>query len=148
MEPVSSEDAAYLAGVIDGEGCITAGLWAHRRWTTVKTRVMVANTDERLMAWMTERFGGHVSVRENGPAHWKLSRQWEATGAAARKVLETALPFLVLKRAQALIVLELMDLVMPASAGRKNGLPQAVRERRLTLVSNIHELNRKGRRAS
>lgn len=120
--PRESVALAYLAGIIDGEGCISVdavpspstGAPSHN------LRVVVTNTSERLILWL-KSIGGTVrlSQRRTVPRHWLPIYRWVVHGKNASTLLAAILPFLVIKRDQAMLALEFMAL----PSGRRGSKP-------------------------
>lgn len=82
--------AAYLAGLFDGEGCVSIS----RPYGYL--RVSVVNTNRELCEVFHRAFGGSVSM--TAPAGyrpgWKAQYQWIAQGRAATKAREHMGPYL------------------------------------------------------
>src|SRR6266404_5180821 len=109
----------YLAGMIDGEGFISLSKGKNpatngNGYMTSAPRynliVSVTGTNENLMKWLIENFGGSWS-RDKSPArnpNWKPRVSWRCTGNKNKEILLLGvLPYLVIKREQAVIGLEL-----------------------------------------
>ena len=100
-------EKAYLAGIIDGEGTVALAHAANRY--TLRPLVNVSNCDMRLMAWLKARiqFGNVVSRGKPRKSNWKkgyifmIEYAWKC-----KVVLELILPYLILKRRQAELLLE------------------------------------------
>jgi hypothetical protein len=101
--------AAYLAGIIDGEGTIT--ITRHRQYQrphwVCKTFLTVSNTNSKLMRELVNRHGGAVGTiihRDNSnrrnEMYWRLMAHEKI-----RVVLQACLPYLVIKKQQAGIML-------------------------------------------
>ena len=88
-----SLDDAYLAGIFDGEGCI----YKH---PSGKTYLNMTNTSKETCERLRKRFGG--SVVQHPPGCWR----WVATGKAAYKMAIATLPFLTIKKAKMIVVLD------------------------------------------
>lgn len=103
---VTETEAAYLAGLIDGEGYI--GIKKHkayrsqgRRSPGYHARIQVRMVDEPAIAFLAETLGGRY-YREK--PHSKRGRPlycYQASDAKAEHVLRTLLPFLRVKRLNA-----------------------------------------------
>lgn len=109
---VAPADWAYLAGIIDGEGCL--GVYTRRKRNrpgdalrvTYRPRLQVANTSEALMRWLEVRFGGVVREVPR-KKHWKRCFTWNSTDVAViRSIAANCLPYLVIKAEQARLVLD------------------------------------------
>lgn len=61
IDHLSETDKAYLAGIIDGEGCIHIG----EKITSNVIRVL--NTDENLIIWISEIFNSNIRIRYPKP---------------------------------------------------------------------------------
>lgn len=109
---------SYLAGIIDGEGTIAINTHNNPtkefpdRVSTYALEICVVNTDERLMKWLVKNFGGQYYGRErNDKVNHRSTYAWRVTGHANRKrTLLALLPYLVMKREQAILGLKYLDL--------------------------------------
>lgn len=113
------EKAAYLAGMIDGEGTITITCHTqHNRKTyQYKPFVYVCNTKEAVMAFMQKEFGGTYRQHENKRKYYR----WAVMSLEdIEKILDITLPFLILKREHALILKEYVGVRKKALSLNKN----------------------------
>jgi len=114
MKQTKAIKLAYLAGFIDGEGCIMVAKRNPRtdkngrRRTSVSYSVLltVSQRDGAIMDWLTGNFGGTVQ--------WKDKKDypcyvWNITHKKASAVLKDVLPFLKYKRDQALLAINLQN---------------------------------------
>ena len=100
--PTDDRDLAYLAGIIDGEGCL------HVPRNGGAPLLAVTNTDEALIDWLSQ-LGGYVSPvrRTNGQSHWKPAWLWQVHGQAdLAALIQRVLPYLKAKETEARAVLE------------------------------------------
>jgi hypothetical protein len=87
---------AYTAGIIDGEGCIdTHGF----KGGGVYLRIRVGQKDPKLIRWLQKRLGGRHYHTNRGHHQWIVSHK------DAIMVLEGVLPYLTVKRPQAMAAL-------------------------------------------
>jgi hypothetical protein len=102
-------DYARLAAYIDGEGCISMSVSRKKEWKhdTISVFLSVHNTDPRLITWCLERWGGRVYKTEQSNKKWSDSYGWRVTCQQARAILESCLPFFILKREQAELAIAL-----------------------------------------
>ena len=141
MNPTWTEtELAYLAGIVDGEGCISISTSRKHEGC----RLEVVNTDPRLIEWIHERFGGTIRLRDDRPAHQKSIWYWFAGVQTAADILLALLPYLVIKRAQATLLLEYRVTVNTERDVIHQVLPNEVRQHRAELKSQLMILNRKG----
>lgn len=146
---------AYLAGVIDGEGCIAIRK-SKRTGSCKSTRyaaaVTVGNTSRVLIEQLVGTFGvGCVTYRY--PTKTKRACYlWSLSSRGARDVLRAVQPYLIVKREQAAVLLEFIDnfdSFKGARPGKKGGQLVSPEElaRREHLYQQIRTLNRVGPRS-
>src|ERR1700690_1309405 len=109
---MQAKDNGYLAGIVDGEGCIS--IYISKRWDKRQNKhvyrpvleISVYQADKRLIDWLMFHYGGaqyeHTMKNSSRPGF-----QWTAPRGKAREpfILEM-LPHLLLKKEQALLALE------------------------------------------
>ena len=102
---LSPTDAAYLAGMVDGEGSI----FLYCRGRGASMRLAVTNTNPAIHAWCIDRtgVGATISRRGNTDKH-KATGIWACNSQAAESVIQQIEPYLVLKREQAQLALDFM----------------------------------------
>lgn len=104
---------AYFAGAVDADGFITIGRstrkvgerYAHRP-TYYIAKVGYVSTDKTVPCLLRESFGGSLNEHQPKNTAHKLVYLWQCTNAKAGTVANALLPYLRMKRAQAVIVLE------------------------------------------
>lgn len=102
---------AYMAGLIDGDGCIAIGRHPPRkgRPATAKpiydVQLIVTSKSRALVDWPKKMFGGCVFTSSNGTAF-----DWKLTGQAAADLLDHCLSYFVEKDKQAELAIRLMYL--------------------------------------
>jgi hypothetical protein len=154
MRP-DSHDWARLAAYIDGEGSINLSPRATNtgRTQTFCAKVVVTNTDFRLAEWCQRtfqmKFYGHSnnSERRHSP-NWKSCYYAQACGYKAAWILLNCLPWFVLKREQAEVVLQHQETLNPDMFERGSGMktPQHVLDIRIGFKKRLAELNKRGPR--
>ena len=105
----SEPDKAYIAGIIDGEGCL--GYYWKRIGTSRvhRSTVTITNCDNSLMDWLRTKFG-HIRAifqtkKETGRMTY-VCYHWDITGnQRVRNFLRGILPYLIVKREQAELLL-------------------------------------------
>lgn len=134
---------SYLAGMVDGEGCI--GMWRtqarHKEYATngktyssFNLRIQIYNTSLELMKWLVANFGGTYQIRKNAKQEHKDSYNWRPKGENnTKKMLLGMLPYLVIKREQAQLALKYIE------------LPRNCPREREILYQRIRLLNQKGK---
>ena len=154
MRELSNETAAYVAGVVDGEGYIgvakTKGTGSMRS-TRYAGVLIVGNTSRPSIEELVSVHGiGSVSYRRGGE-RTKGFYLWAIQSRSARDVLVRIRPYLVVKRAQADLVIEFVDGFESFKGGRPGKFGgQTVSDLELARRSRIYEelrrLNRVGPR--
>lgn len=95
---ITEAERAYLAGILDGEGCFTIG----RCRTSYVPRIIVVNTNKELITWLQRNFGGDYSRSSvKGRPTWKPRYSWRVSHRSAFQVAELAHDFMRVKRKQA-----------------------------------------------
>ena len=103
LEDLKIEDWAYLAGIIDGEGCIQSEGFNGRH--KGMPRLMVSQKDVRLMDYLQKTFGGKVSLYKQFNTGEPIYR-WKSTNRDHLIfILSNCKKFLVVKKEQAEIAL-------------------------------------------
>ncbi len=116
---------AYLAGIIDGEGCLSIGAGRRQKWGVINYNsiVSVANTDIRLIKWLHRNFGGRFfdgkQQRPNNKKHyiWRLLKRKDI-----EVLLLAVLPYLIVKREQAIVLLDLVRLPSTENPAKRQEL--------------------------
>ena len=137
---------AYVAGIIDGEGCI--GMYKLKprkshRWTTPRyyLSVCVINRSYPLMEWLKEIFGGKVSARKKGKAHHNQAWRWLLSSSEIEVFLKGILPHLIVKRNQAELALRYIEENPDGRNGTGKPCPDWIVELREGYWRAFHELN-------
>ena len=141
---------SYVAGIFDGEG--TASIASYTRtardgrgkgpYTYVQHEVKVGikNTSIPLMKWLVGNFGGVFYQQDNSKYGWKTSYLWQAKGCKNKeKFLLGVLPYLIIKREQALLVLEYIRMDGVSDPAKRKEL--AARCKHLNQVGTSVETN-------
>ena len=93
---ICDAEAAYAAGIFDGEGSVSVTRSHVGRWPS--PQVSVASTDYELMEWLKLRFGGSISTKQPRQPQHSLSYDWKLTDRRALHFLQVVRPFVVLQR--------------------------------------------------
>ena len=146
-------ERAYLAGLIDGEGCISM-FWNNANDGlngSTMARLHIAMCDEGILAWVRRRVGSGTSftrpyVKKN-PA-WRPLWTIAWTGRSAVAVLRQVLPYLRLKKRQARILIAWVTLSNRTRKfhGRAGGspYPKWVLAKRDAWLLEMRSLNQRG----
>jgi hypothetical protein len=101
-------DLAYLAGIIDGEGCFL--FEPRKREGTQRACLQIRMNDIRVMTWIHKTFGGQL--RKRRPANknsehgflWKMRKH-----KFLKDLLQNIMPYLITKKLHAHTVLEFLE---------------------------------------
>jgi hypothetical protein len=146
MEAMYTEydlNLARLAAYIDGEGTIDlqGSSQGKSRAFGYKLRILVYNTDLRMLVWCKEHFGGSVRSNRKGTDKYPPLYMWEITCQPAMALLGKCLPFFVIKREQAEIGIAFGKTFSPSKHSRKK-LPDSIKQERESLRTKIFEIRR------
>lgn len=100
---IKETDWAYLAGIIDGEGCIQSEGFNGRH--KGMPRLTVCQKDVRLMDYLESTFGGRVVLIKQHGTGEPIYRWYASTRERLIWVLENCKQYLVIKRDQAEVAL-------------------------------------------
>lgn len=104
---------AYLAGIVDGEGYIGVKRVAPARdrvTPSFHARIAVKMADREAVDLLLATFGGTLRDEPATAPGGRPMVGWQVFDVGAERVLRALLPYLRVKRASALVALELRDL--------------------------------------
>lgn len=146
-ESVTDKQFAYLAGLVDGDGCIrvrarergpSAG--DRRRRVGLTPLVIVSGEPGHLRGLLKEMrsVGGRVNTTRGATDRWREVAEWIVAGTRACALMLAMLPHLRLKLPQAKVVLS-----MPMPRSRWASTP-ALRKKQNEVRDEIRRLNKRG----
>jgi len=104
---IPNEKLAYLAGIIDGEGCIHINTRDNQAYSY---QLSITSTDLILLDWIKEIFGGKIYGPFKGKSNKQYFYTWHAHGLLGKQILELTLPFLIIKNKSAQAFIEAMTI--------------------------------------
>jgi len=113
MLDISETEAAYIAGIIDGEGTLTirkkkpAAKVSHRP-PHYSVTFSVSNTEASLIHWLQNRCGGSVHYYENRCKNCRPYARWDLQTQQAVALLQQVIPYLLIKNEQAKLAMEFL----------------------------------------
>ncbi len=135
---------AYLAGIIDGEGCFYIGYVKQGKYGSGykwHTFIKVTSCDESLIVWLENTFGGAKDSRYRWTSKKAFTRpvyNWSCAGPMLDYILPLIEPYLIIKSKQC----NAMKRYRLTCQGRgANKLSPEVVEERLKLLSEMRNLN-------
>lgn len=137
-------ELAYVAGIVDGEGCITVTQGSmcndgHKRHDLF---VCVWNNNKELINWLQSQMGGSSYGRNQG-GNRKDNYCWRLTSKKALRFLLLLYPYLRVKKPQAKIGIEFQK--QRKIYGRNHLKTNEAWEREEKLFLQIKQLNQRGR---
>jgi len=136
---MNKTDLAYAAGIFDGEGHI--GITRHSNGS-LSVKVQIGNTNEWLLQWFKFALGGRVMLQNDRRAEklgWKPIYHWYLRADEIQDFLKIIYPYLKIKKAQAEIVINLMN-----TRGKKgrwfNENEKAVAEAQRIAISKLNKV--------
>jgi hypothetical protein len=135
FENMKDVEIAYLAGIVDGEGCITISRSPRKdvEYTPMSFQVSVVNTNKGIIDWIyekTNKVGNIYFNKSKNPKH-KSSYRWTISGnQKAIKFLEGIEKYLVIKKEQANVLI--------------GGYIHLSENNRIALKEKINILNKRG----
>ena len=97
--PREKTKLAYMAGLLDGEGCLRID---ERKNRGRRITVSVSNTDMKMINWMKENFGGNIYEDNNAKYGWKACYQLQIRKTKdIYKLLKAVSPYLITKKEKA-----------------------------------------------
>lgn len=141
-------DKAWLAGFFDGEGCISVRkqISGQRYNPTYSISITVTNTSKLVMDYLVKLCGSYykTELRKAGRVgNRKDCYYWQICSEKAKMLLEIILPYLVLKKEQAINAIKLDDSVRRHKG--KYRLSNDIIMYRESLYNKSRLLNRRGR---
>jgi len=106
---------AYLAGILDGEGCFVIGCYAFSKKTGVPhfhTTIQVTSTDRILIEWLVDNFGGKLftyTAKQMASNCKRVPFRWTIFSDRVKHLCECTLPYLVIKKEQAQIMIDMRN---------------------------------------
>ncbi|KKN34179.1 hypothetical protein LCGC14_0796330 [marine sediment metagenome] len=144
MRKLTKVQAAYLAGMVDGEGCISI-LRARKATQGHSSVFRIVSTDKAVLDYLLEITGlGYVrdyaTSRNERNKNCKPQWGWQFSSVGMRELLPVILPYLITKREVAETALELLQ----SSLARGKGVSSEEKARRAVLYERLKRLNHRG----
>lgn len=137
-------DWARLAALIDGEGSILINKRTGRE--DVWLRVVICNTDPRMIVWLKETFGGTAIVaRKAYRDGYKAQMKWQVNCVQAEWLLRGCYKYLICKQDQADIAFAYRATSRGAGGHRGRPTPPELVAERLALREQLRQLRAVGK---
>ena len=138
------EQLAYLAGIIDGEGCFYIGLVKHGKYGNGyqwHSLLKVSSCDLILIEWLEQHFGGKTESRHRYTSKKKFERPtygWIIRGEMLDHFLPLLYPYFTIKKKHCEVMMEYRK--TSANIGSQR-LPAEVYDIRHKLMVQMRSLN-------
>lgn len=142
------EDAAYAAGIVDGEGSIVVHCFNRAgRGLQFSARIIVVNTHRPLLEWLVGKFGGNIVPKPKSRPTSKQCWEWQVYSETADRFADAIAPHLKIKTEQLSIFRKMRERQKERASHRprKRLFDWEVNER-MEWISRMRILNRQGAR--
>ena len=138
---------AYLAGIVDGEGCFWIGKVPKKvgdGYVSEHYRglLKIDNTDKKLIEWIDIVFSGTSSARCRSTSSRKFERDiytWNATGDRLLDICELILPYLVIKKEHCEVMIKFRKSYQGITSGK--AIPEEILQIRQECLESSRKLN-------
>ncbi len=140
---LSEADKGYIAGIIDGEGCIGLSKY-YRKSGRVRYSplVRIQMTDYETIRYFYDTFSGSYCYKRKAPLNWKDQWQWAIDFRGGYEFIKCLLPYLRIKKRQAEMFIEYYDNAVFVK-GKK--LSEREIESRENYYQALKKLNKRGK---
>lgn len=145
LKNLSIEEAAYLAGLIDGEGSffIAKVKRSNGNGFTYTPTMVIVNTST-VMVDLCNRYGGHYQAQEH-TVNWKTVHRWFLSSKLIKHYLPQIMPYLKIKPKQAEIMMDAVAVSKGTGRDRSDSDLAKLNECRQRLMKLNERGKRKGR---
>lgn len=126
MKQSNTSRYAYLAGIVDGEGCLRIDIAkeGERKVPSYRLRLQIAQTNGKIIDWLFGNFGGSIyqpsakktkRIRPNGEIYETVTTDFRWSVQKREKImpiLKKILPFSIEKKPQIQVGLEFLNFVI------------------------------------
>lgn len=134
---ISESQLAYLAGLIDGEGCITS---SYPRATTSPLTLTICMVHKPTIDWVKATVGGGVVAHRTKQTPVRQSWSWQIKGIRTFALLRRTLPFMQTKREEAEVAIRFGETFFADQISGR--ITTATHELRCQLGQQLRDLKR------
>ena len=149
MPKVSKTDKAYIAGLIDGEGCICLSK-TYRKTKTYpffairySLDITVANTKKEMINFVQKKYPAHIHL-QTGQGWRNRAYIWKISGLKLKYFTKDILPYLVIKKRQAKLTLRYLNERIKHNKPKSGYLLPKEIKKRERFYQLLKKLNQKG----
>ena len=149
-----TEEFAYMAGLIDAEGCFRIKKWSPKNKPNhvYTISLEIGNTNKLFFDWLLLRFGGTLTFIKPKESSRKNSCTWSLQSKRLNFYLPLLVSFLKHKQPMCNKLIEFHKTIIPNGGDRHSRLFKEtyvnIIAKREAIVEEIHILNAKGHRSS
>lgn len=138
MRPIT---LPYFAGIVDGEGFVGVERQTHGKRHSYSAVLSVKNTDFPLIHALKAYHPGYITMYEDKRANCKPTLTYRVRGNAVAPLLKKLLPHLRVKRLQAIILLNFLEMAekQQREGGKYPPIVQQIRHRVYRLLQKLKE---------
>ena len=140
LEKLKIEEIAYIAGLLDGEGCISINKGRDQSGAKYRLVVCCANTDRAVLEFLYRMLGGRIYVISKSKWSRRTCWMWTTSSQQAGEILHILLPYLRIKKRQAKLAIKFCKR-MVCKAGRGVRLSEKELAARKKIKKEISALN-------
>lgn len=144
---MTETELAYLAGIIDGEGCFFIGLFrtkATHDLLNYHTYIKISNTDKDLMGWIKEKAKATNNQQERKTRISKKERtiyNAQIGGKTLDELMPKIYPYLIVKRKQCEIMIKMRSTFTPHRRLQKKEISQEIHDIRYQCYLELRSIN-------
>ena len=145
MKIITDVEAAYIAGILDGEGCIAIHKKAVRKQhhnPTFLVHMDITNTSRDLLGWVRLTTGLGKILDKPRTKGWKACYKLFFIADEIKPLLERVLPYMLVRRKQAELVLEFIGTIKYHGPAHPTTVDEYIQKE--LIFEEIEELNRRG----
>lgn len=136
----TTEELAWLAGFVDGEGYVGLPQYGSSTKTThykYSPRLSIGNTNKKVIEYIVNKFGGTIYEQKCKKKQYKKVWCWRLYSKKAAYILKLIYPYLKVKKENADIIFEFIKLLQIST----KSMPEEIAEKRYALYLSMRQLN-------
>ena len=136
---ITNEQKAYIAGIIDGEGCLSAKLMKQRNGSySVILMLYITNSNKKVINLISSKYGGYVYTRHR--KNRRVLYENRLQGELLEKLLKDIYPYSIIKKQE--LKLGLMFCKTLMKKNKTKGLSDKIHQKRLKIKEELHKLKK------
>jgi hypothetical protein len=140
---INKDDCIYIAGLLDGEGCIGLNLTVEGERKNYYPHVSITNTNKEVLDWVKITVGkGSVIRKPLGNIRHKQSYHWRIYGNQSIQFIKKIYPYLKIKKLQAETIMQYEKTIQLKV--QRHPLPEDIKIERDRIRDILTTLNKRG----